>query len=453
MSTGIADFPNLTQAEITKAAEKTAQSVVARIVRNAVGKTDIKSVVLNRDVVQGTNHVYSHTIKSGETTSQFVSGRCWLFAGLNLFRMTAAEKLGIDDFELSQTYMMFWDKLEKANLFLEQIIDNAELEVGSRLLDWLCSAPLNDGGQWDMFTNLITKYGVVPKRVMPETFSSSNSLVMNQQLTLKLRLEAEQLRNRHHAGATLSELRAYKSNVVNDIYRMLSIHLGTPPVTFDWQWTDKDKQFHSDGLITPLQFAKAYCPPDLHDKVCLIHCPQKSKQLMTHYTVGFLGNVAGGQPIRYINVPIETLKASALAMLLDSKPVWFGCDVGKHLDRELGILDLSVFETELIYETNMTQSKGERLDFGQSLMTHAMVLTGVDISNETTVRKWRVENSWGKAVGDAGYLTMTADWFDEYVYEVVVDRKYLPADVLALLDTEPTVLEPWDPMGSLATAG
>ncbi len=452
MSTPIAGLPSLTQQQLDGAASRTAENPIARIARNAAGKTDIRSVALNRDRVQAISHAYSHVVKSGKTTSQFASGRCWLFAGLNLFRMTAAERLGLEDFELSQTYMMFWDKLEKSNLFLEQIIDNAELEIGSRLLDWLCATPLNDGGQWDMFANLIDKYGVVPKRIMPETFSSSNSAVMNQHITQKLRREAQVLREKLKGGASAADVREYKNSVVDDIYRMLTIHLGVPPTSFEWKWVDKEHKFHTDGEITPQQFRSRYCPIDLHDKACLIHCPQGSKQLHTHYTVGFLGNVAGGREISYVNLPIETLKAAAVQMILDGKPVWFGCDVGKHLDRDLGVLDLDLFDTELLYGTPLLQEKAARLDYGQSLMTHAMVLVGVDLTADGNPKQWRVENSWGEAVGEAGYLTMTDAWFDQYVYEVAIDKQYISKDVLALLDTPATVLDPWDPMGSLAIA-
>jgi bleomycin hydrolase len=452
MSTPIAALPGVTQEQIQSAATRTSESPIARIARNAAGKTDIRSVALNRDRVQAISHAYSNVVKSGKTTSQFVSGRCWLFAGLNLFRMTAAERLGLEDFELSQTYMMFWDKFEKSNLFLEQIIDNPQLEVGSRLLDWLCATPLNDGGQWDMFSNLIDKYGVIPKRIMPETFSSSNSAVMNQHITQKLRREAQVLRERMQRGDSIEATRAYKDSVIDDIYRMLTIHLGVPPTSFEWKWVDKEHKFHTDGEITPQQFLSRYCPIDLHDKACLIHCPQGSKQIPAHYTVGFLGNVAGGKEISYLNLPIETLKAAAVQMILDGKPVWFGCDVGKHLDRELGVLDLDLFDTELLYGTALLQEKAARLDYGQSLMTHAMVLVGVDLTHEGKPKQWRVENSWGEAVGEAGYLTMTDAWFDQYVYEVAIDKQYISQDVLDLLNTPATVLDPWDPMGSLASA-
>jgi len=276
--------------------------------------------------------------------------------------------------------------------------------------------------------------------------------VMNQHITQKLRREAQVLRDRMKQGASTEEVRAYKDTVIDDIYRMLTIHLGVPPTSFEWKWVDKDHKFHTDGEITPQQFHSRYCPIDLHDKACLIHCPQGSKQLNTHYTVGYLGNVAGGREISYLNLPIETLKAAALQMILDGKPVWFGCDVGKHLDRELGVLDLNLFDTELLYGTELLQEKAARLDYGQSLMTHAMVLVGVDLNSDGKPKQWRVENSWGEAVGEAGYLTMTDAWFDQYVYEVAIDKQYISKEILALLDTPATVLDPWDPMGSLAIA-
>jgi len=303
-----------------------------------------------------------------------------------------------------------------------------------------------------MFTNLIDKYGVVPKRIMPETFSSSNSVVMNQHITQKLRREAQMLRSKMQNGDSADAIKTYKDAVMDDIYQMLTIHLGVPPTSFEWKWVSKEHKFHTDGEVTPQQFRDKYCPIDLHDKVCLIHCPQASKQIPAHYTVGFLGNVAGGREISYLNLPIETLKAAAVQMILDSKPVWFGCDVGKHLDRELGVLDLNLFDTELLYGTELLQEKAARLDYGQSLMTHAMVLVGVDLSADGKPKQWRVENSWGEAVGEAGYLTMTDAWFDQYVYEVAVDKQYIGKDVLDLLGTPATVLDPWDPMGSLAIA-
>lgn len=425
---------------------------VARLARNAVAKTPIKAVALNRDAVVRLNHTFSHTVKTGKATAQNASGRCWLFAGLNLFRMQAAEILGVEDFELSQNYLMFWDKLEKANYFLENILATLSEPVGSRLLDWLCASPLQDGGQWDMFASLVKKYGVVPKEAMPESESSSRSADMNALMTLKLREAASELRTAHASGASAESLRAQKEAYLPLLYRMLATHLGEPPQEFLWQWRDKDKNFHREGVITPQQFREKYVTQDLDELVCLIHCPQAAKRYNTLYTIAFLGNVIGGQPVRYLNVAIEALKAATQAMIQDGKPVWFGCDVGKQMDRDLGVMDLELFEYGPLYGTDFSLDKAARLDYGQSLMTHAMVLTGVDVDDTGAPRKWRVENSWGEQGGDKGFMVMTDPWFDAYLYEVAVEKKYLPAELLALLEGPLTPLDPWDPMGSLAGA-
>ena len=426
---------------------------LARFARNAVTKTAIKAVALNRDAVAQLTHTYSHTVKAGKTTSQNASGRCWMFAGLNLFRMQAAAALGVEDFEISQNYLMFWDKLEKANYFLENILATLDEPVGSRLLDWLCASPLQDGGQWDMFVNLVKKYGVVPKEAMPETESSSRSADMNALMTLKLREYASELRAAHAGGVSEEALRAQKEAQLPTLYRMLVTHLGEPPQQFLWQWRDKEKYFHRDGLLTPQQFREKYVTEDLDELVCLIHCPQATKAYNTLYTIAYLGNVVAGQPIRYLNVEMHVLKSATQAMIQAGKSVWFGCDVGKMMDRDLGLMDLELFEYGPLYGTTFTMDKAARLDYGQSLMTHAMVLTGVDLDESGMSCKWRVENSWGDKGGDQGFMAMTDPWFEEYLYEVVVEKKYLPQELLALLEGPLVPLDPWDPMGSLATSG
>jgi bleomycin hydrolase len=273
---------------------------------------------------------------------------------------------------------------------------------------------------------------------------------MNARITEKLREFAARLRQGHASGVSESELRAEKTIMLETVYRMLAIHLGEPPREFHWQWRDKEKEFHRDGILTPQQFREKYVPLDLDGMVCLIHCPQESKQYYTQYTVAYLGNVVGGYDVRYLNVPLDVLKAATAGMVKEGKPVWFGCDVGKMFDRELGLMDLESFDYANVYGTAFGLNKAERLDYGQSLMTHAMVLTGVDLDAEEKPKKWRVENSWGESVGEKGFMAMTDAWFDEYLYEVVVEKQYVPAEVLALLETEASVLPPWDPMGSLA---
>jgi bleomycin hydrolase len=241
--------------------------------------------------------------------------------------------------------------------------------------------------------------------------------------------------------------------MLRELYRMLAIHLGEPPKEFLWQWRDKDKAFHRAGSMTPLDFAAKYVTHDLDSMVCLIHCPQTGKRYNTLYTVEYLGNVIGGHGVRYLNVELDTLKKAAVGMIRDEKPVWFGCDVGKSFDRDLGLMDTDLFDYTGVYGTEFTLDKAERLDYGCSVMTHAMVFTGVDLDDAGQPRKWRVENSWGDKNGDKGFMIMTDAWFDEYNYEVVVEKKYVDPEMLKLLDTEPVPLPPWDPMGSLAAAG
>ncbi|HLJ57069.1 MAG TPA: C1 family peptidase [Chthonomonadaceae bacterium] len=423
-----------------------------RVALNAVTKTSVNSVAMSRSAVVRANHTYSHIVKAGASTSQNKSGRCWMFAGLNLFRMSAAEQMKLEDLELSQNYLMFWDKLEKSNYFLESILQTLEEPADGRLVAWLLANPIQDGGQWDMFVNLVKKYGVVPKEVMPETESSSASHLMNDRVTYKLREDAARLRQAHARGEAIDQLRAHKTEMVAEIYRMLCIHLGEPPAEFNWQWRDKDKEFHRDGMVTPQQFREKYVTADLDSMVCLIHCPQGAKRYEQVYTIAYLGNVVGGQTIKYLNVEIDVLKRAAIAMIKEGRPVWFGCDVGKSFDRDLGVMDAELYDYEGLYGVPFGLSKPEMLDYGQSLMTHAMVLTGVDLDEEDRPRKWRVENSWGDKGGDKGFMVMTDAWFDAYLYEIVIDKSLISSHLVALLDREPEVLPPWDPMGSLAAA-
>ena len=417
---------------------------------NAVSKNGIRAVALSRAVVNRTDHTYSHLIETPEATSQKKSGRCWLFAGLNTLRLTAMEKMNLESFELSQTYPMFWDKLEKANFFLENIIQTRDKPLDGRLVMWLLANPLPDGGQWDMFVNLIKKYGVVPKSVMPETNSSSDSRPMNVLLIAKLREYAQVLREMHERSGSVEEMRQAKGEMMEEFYRMLSIHLGQPPSRFLWEWRDKDKEFHRHGEITSTEFFEQYVGFDLDDLVCLINAPTKDKPYRRLYTVQYLGNVVGGQAVRYLNVDIETLKQATADMVVGGQAVWFGCDVGKMLEREMGILDLEVYDYELVYGTRFKLDKAGRLDYGHSRMTHAMVLTGVDLDDSNKPIKWRVENSWGTKLGDKGYLVMADGWFDEFLYEVMISKKHLSPELLEVLNTEPVVLPPWDPMGALA---
>jgi bleomycin hydrolase len=360
------------------------------------------------------------------------------------------KKLNLQTFELSEVYQMFWDKLEKANYFLENIIETRDEPLDSRMILALLSDPLSDGGQWDMFVNLVDKYGVVPKSLMPETFSSSDSDSMNTLLVSKLREYAKLLRDMYAKGSSVEELRKSKCALLEEFYRMLAIHLGKPPCNFYWEWRDKEKVFHRDGDLTPIEFYKKYVAVDLDGLVCLINAPTKDKPFNKIYTVQFLGNVIGGRPVRYLNVDMETLKKAAVDMIVGNHAVWFGCDVGQMLETEMGAMDLNVYDYKIVYGTDFKLDKAGRLEYRNSEMTHAMVLTGVDLDEKGKPRKWRVENSWGAMIGDRGYMYMMDEWFDEYVFEITVRKEYLSPELLSVLLTEPVVLKPWDPMGGLA---
>lgn len=421
-----------------------------RLALNAVTKNGIGPTALNRQVLPEASHTFSHVIETPEATDQKKSGRCWLFAGLNALRLACMENLNLDEFELSQAYLMFWDKLEKANFFIENIIETRDEPLDGRLVMWLLANPLPDAGQWDMFVNLVRKYGVVPKNQMPETESSSQSASMNGILLTKAREHAKEIREMNLQGAAVDTMRERKQEMLSEFYRMLAIHLGTPPSTFLWEWRDKDKKFHRHGDMTPLRFFEEYARVDLNEMVCLINAPTEDKPYNKLYTVQYLGNVVGGQIVRYLNVPIDILKDAAVGMISDGKPVWFGCDVGKMLERSMGILNDRLYDFELIFDTEFRLDKASRLDYGHSKMNHAMVLTGMDLSDSGVPTRWRVENSWGKEIGDKGNMVMSDSWFDEYLYEITVAKKYLSPELQKVLETEPAVLPPWDPMGALA---
>ena len=314
----------------------------------------------------------------------------------------------------------------------------------------LVSNPIQDGGQWHMFINLINKYGVVPQTEMPETFQSSKSMRMNRMITRKLREFSKTLRDANKKGASLKELRSIKTDMLGIVYRLLTIHLGTPPVIFDWQVRDRKKIFHRFEGLTPKRFFLNHVQLDLDDYVCLINCPMSDKIYNEVYTVKYLGNVIGGEDIKYLNLHSKCLKETAVASIRDDNPVWFGCDVSKYFHRKLGVMDMELFDFDLFYGTNFPMTKADRLEYGDSQMTHAMLFTGVDLNSKMKPRKWRVENSWGNKRSDKGYDIMTDKWFDEYNYEVVVHKKYLTEEELGIYAKEPVKLPPWDPMGALA---
>ncbi len=429
--------------------------------QNAVTRTSLDEVALDRRVLTATDHTFSHVLDDWSVTSQKKSGRCWMFAGLNLLRVGAMKKMNLKEYEFSQNYTFFWDKLERANYFLHQIMLTADRPLDDRTVAYLLDHPLDDGGQWNMFVNVVKKYGLCPKSAMPESESSSNTPRMNANLKALLREGAATLRDAAESGADPKTSDGHRQQIMAEVYRVLAIHLGTPPTEFDWRWNDKDQQFHRDGTLTPQQFAQKYCTIELDDYVCLVHDPRETSPVGRSFTVAHLGNVlgaegGGAQPgdggVRYVNVDLPTMKSAARRSITDrGEPVWMGCDVGKMMHRELGLWDAELFDYAGVYGVDFTHDKAQRLTYRQTLMTHAMLFTGVDVDGPNAApRRWRVENSWGDENGVKGFYTMNDSWFDQYMFEIAVHRDLLPDEVVAAREQDPVVLPPWDPMGSLA---
>lgn len=418
-----------------------------RLMTNAVATTAVDRIALDRAIVTSIDTSVSNRLDDWKTTNQKQSGRCWLFAGTNLLRAAAAKKLGVTDFEFSQNHLLFFDKLEKANYFLESMIDLADRDIDDRTVHHLLSDPIGDGGQWNMFVALVRKHGLVPKSAMPETESSSKTHAMDRNLERLLRQGARDLRAAVAAGG---DPQAVKAETLAAVHRVLTIHLGVPPETFDWQWRDDEKEFHRTGIMTPLEFAATYVDVDLDDYVCVVNDPRPSSPFGRTFTVDRLGNVIGAPAVTYLNAEIDVLKKATADSIVAGDPVWFGCDTGQQSDRETGYWDAALFDYGSVYGTEFTLDKAARLLHGDSLMTHAMLFTGVDLDENGAPRRWRVENSWGDEKADQGFHTMNDSWFDEYVFEVAVHKDRLPAEYRAALDAEPIVLPAWDPMGALA---
>ncbi|GIG70650.1 aminopeptidase C [Phytomonospora endophytica] len=437
----------LTQSQLDALHKEFAANRAYKVAQNAVAKTSLNDVVLDNAKAKSIDHTMSHHLDDWKVTNQKQSGRCWLFAGLNLLRPGTMKALGVKDFEFSQNHIMFWDKIERANYLLEQVIDMADVDIQDRTLHKVLASAAEDGGQWNMFVALVQKHGLVPKSVMPETHASSATREMNGILRTVLREGALRLRTQSETGASIEALRETKEEVLQLVHRVLCIHLGTPPASFNWQWIDSDKEFHHEGELTPQQFARKYVTLPLDEYVCLVHDPRH--EYGRTYTVDRLGNVIDAPGVVYLNVDIDVIADIAAKALTGGEPVWFGCDVGPHMARDEGIWDTGLFDYEALYDTEFGLDKVQRLHYQETAMTHAMLFTGVDVRDGEALR-WRVENSWGDEKGQSGYWTMTSAWFREYVFEISARRSALPAELAAGLDTEPIVLPAWDPMGSLA---
>lgn len=442
--------------EITKeflqnSREKFYKDRANRVAQRAAVNNGLVEASVDRVEDERNRHTFNIELKEKEIRNQKQSGRCWMFAALNLMEYKLCRKYNLKGFELSKNYTLFFDKLERCNYFLDSIIRTLDEDLDGRLVSHILTDPMGDGGQWDMIKNIIKKYGLVPSYAMKESVNSSATANLNNCLTKILRMYAKNLRDSYKEEKDLEKLKKMQEEYMKKIFDVLSISLGTPPEKFDFEVRNEDEEFISDKNLTPQEFLKKHVEVNLDDYISLINAPTKDKPYFKSYTVDFLGNVMELDKVRYVNVPVEVMKDGILKQLKDGEPVWFGCDVAQFFYRKGANLDLSTLKIFDLLNVEYDLSKEERLDYKESLMTHAMVFVGCDYDEENKkINRYKVENSWGKDAGDRGYLVMSDEWFDEYMYQALINKKYLDEKVIKAYSEEPIHLKPWDPMGSLA---
>jgi len=411
---------------------------------NAVSANNTSKLIINREHAGKIDHNYAVKLEIKGITDQQSTGRCWLFTSLNVLRQRVREKYNLPSFEFSENYPFFWDQFEKANLFLEGIIATRHKDMKDRRVEWLFRNTVGDGGVWNMAVSLIEKYGLVPKSAMPETYHSEHTYAMRRVLQLKLKEQGLTLRSMAQKGQGEKELRKEKESMLADIYKLLVYHLGQPPETFSWRYAEKDGKISTAEKFTPLEFYKETLSVNLHDYVMLMNDPTRPYYKL--YEIDYDRNVVESFNWKYINLPTEDIKTYGLKSLLDGEPMYFSCDVGKQLDRDAGILSLENYDYESLFGVTFGMDKKDRILASASGSTHGMALVGVDTSETGATTKWLLENSWGPGAGHNGYLSMTDEWFDEYMFRLVVLKKYIPAKILKILKQKPVMLEPWDPM-------
>ena len=424
---------------LAKISDRYEGNAADKALRNALATTPINTLAMNAENAAMIDTHFSDKVRTKGITDQKSSGRCWLFTGLNVLRAKMIDKYELPGMEFSQNYLFFYDQLEKANLFLQGVIDTKDLPFEDRKVDWLFSNPLSDGGQFTGVSNLITKYGLVPAEAMPETYQSDNTSQMANLLKLKLREYGLELRE-----APKSKVQDMKIRQLSEIYRMLALCLGEPVQEFEWTRCDKNNNIVSRKKYTPKSFYDEFIGEDLENNYVMIMndpCREYGKV----YEIDYDRHVYDGHNWLYINLPIERIKEMAIASIKDNTAMYFSCDVGKFANSKKGVLDINNFDYESLMGVTFGMDKKERVQTHASGSSHAMTLIAVDIVEGKPV-KWMVENSWGPASGYQGNYIMTDEWFNEYMFRLVVEKKYVPADVLKMLDQKPVQLPAWDPM-------
>ena len=420
----------------------------AQLATLAFSRTDIKEIIYSAKDAFAMTPKFSIDIPTLPVTNQESTGRCWLFSATNILREKIAKELNLENFELSQSYLAFWDKFERCNYMLENILATADLPADDRRVQFLLTTGVHDGGQWEMFANIVRKYGLVPKDVYNETYQSSHSWSMNSLLNRNMKVNAVKLRKMKAEGRSPKEIDDEKKKMLEKAYHFLCACYTAPPEVFDFQYVDKKKEYHSVKGLTPQSFAEKYIGNYLDNVVSIINAPTKDKPYHETYTVEFLGNIAGGREVKHLNLPMDEFKNAIIAQLKAGKVVWFGSDVGKYGERSKGIWDDNSYKASFVTGLDLELSKAEALDYWFSSMNHAMVITGVHLEDDKPVR-WKIENSWGDKNGEKGYYMCSDTWFDDYVYQAAIEKEYL-GDLAKDAEKKPVMLDPWDPMGTLA---
>ncbi len=413
---------------------------------NAISANDIKKLAGNREVAGKIDHQFKYKVKVNGITDQESSGRCWMFTALNGLRPQVIEKYSLSGFEFSQNYLYFWDQMEKSNLFLEGVIKHSKLPMDERINDWLFSNPIGDGGVWNSFANLVDKYGLVPKSVMPETQHSSNTSFLSSLIKRKLREDGLELRDMmERKSTTITDIRKRKVKMMQDIYRILSLALGEPPTNFTYRFIDKDGNIGEWKEYTPLSFYKELFPEyNTAEYVMLMNDP--TREYYKLYEIEYDRNVMEGRNWTYINLPNDEFKKFAIESIKTNEAIYASCDVGKQLNKKEGTLNLENYDYEALFNVKFGMDKKQRILTHDSGSSHAMLLMAVDVDENEKPTMWQFENSWGSSYGHNGYLTFTDDWWENYMFRIVVNKKFLDKKTLKVLDQQPIKLPPWDPM-------
>ena len=417
-------------------------SQAEKAARNALALNSVSELATNADNLAMIDTNFSHRVRTKGITDQHQSGRCWLFTGLNVLRAKMIDDLDLAELTFSHNYLFFYDQLEKSNLFLQGVIDTKHLPMDDRQVEWLFKNPLSDGGQFTSVSNLVMKYGVVPAEIMPENYQSNNTTQVGNLLKLKLREYGLVLRAQKDRRAPV----ALKTEMLKEIYSMLVRAYGVPPTEFEWTLRNKEGEVISTKNYTPQSFYKEYFGDiDLENNYVMV-MNDPSREYYKVYEIEYDRHVYDGDNWVYLNLPIDEVKALAIASIKDNTAMYFSCDVGKYLLSKKGTLDIANFDYESLMGVEFPMNKEERIRTFASGSSHAMTLIAVDLDEQGNAKKWMVENSWGPSAGWKGNLIMTDEWFEEYMFRVVVDKKYIPAETLKLLEQKPIMLPSWDPM-------